>query len=200
MAINGRYKLTIKFKIMANVTESENYDAGVYRYETGDSALGGETGIMAKPIKNLANRTKWLKTAVDAINIAIAGLVTPPSIDNHQEVIGVSTITAPGTEADMASTGVSFTPKGKKILIIFSAKFDSAAGGSVICFICYNGSDISNQVQAVPVGGYIVMSMQKLQTVTPGISINVKMRWTGSSDVMQHGGLANRVLTIIDLP
>ena len=58
---------------MANVTESETYDAGVYRIETIDQVVGGETGISNKPTKNLANRTKWLKARVDELIASIAG-------------------------------------------------------------------------------------------------------------------------------
>lgn len=51
---------------MANVTESASYDSGVYRIETTDPVVGGETGIANKGIKNLANRTKYLKARINA--------------------------------------------------------------------------------------------------------------------------------------
>lgn len=46
---------------MANLTESSQYDAGVYRLELLDPVEGGESGKANAPLKNLANRTKWLK-------------------------------------------------------------------------------------------------------------------------------------------
>lgn len=46
---------------MANVTETETWEAGVYRIETTDPVQGGEAGIANKGIKNLANRTGWLR-------------------------------------------------------------------------------------------------------------------------------------------
>ena len=49
---------------MANVTETSNYDEGVYQLETTDPLEGGPLGVLNKAIKNLANRTRWLKDQV----------------------------------------------------------------------------------------------------------------------------------------
>lgn len=61
---------------MANLNESSSYDEGVYRLETTDLVQGGETGTSNKPLKNLANRTKWLHDAIDAINTALVTIGT----------------------------------------------------------------------------------------------------------------------------
>lgn len=53
---------------MANLTEIAQWDAGIYRIETTDPVLGGENGIANAGIKQLANRTSYLKALVDAIN------------------------------------------------------------------------------------------------------------------------------------
>lgn len=53
---------------MANLTEISNWEDGIYRIETSDPVLGGEEGIANKSIKQLANRTKYLKGQVDTIN------------------------------------------------------------------------------------------------------------------------------------
>jgi hypothetical protein len=45
---------------MANITENDSYDSGVYQYQTTDAALGGPTGVMNTPLGNLANRTRYL--------------------------------------------------------------------------------------------------------------------------------------------
>jgi microcystin-dependent protein len=57
---------------MANLTEISSYDAGVYRIETTDSVVGGETGISNLQAKALANRTKWLNDRMqrrDSFNV-----------------------------------------------------------------------------------------------------------------------------------
>lgn len=46
---------------MANLTDSGNYDAGVYQLATTDPVLGGAGGVANAPTQNLANRTSWLK-------------------------------------------------------------------------------------------------------------------------------------------
>lgn len=49
---------------MANLKEQEKWEDGVYQIEENDPVLGGENGITNKPIKQLANRTLWLKKAL----------------------------------------------------------------------------------------------------------------------------------------
>ena len=46
---------------MANLSESELYEAGIYQLEVTDPVLGGATGISNTPARQLANRTNWLR-------------------------------------------------------------------------------------------------------------------------------------------
>ena len=50
---------------MANLKEQEKWEEGVYQIEENDPVLGGENGITNKPIKQLANRTLWLKKTLE---------------------------------------------------------------------------------------------------------------------------------------
>lgn len=50
---------------MANLKEQEKWEDGVYQIEENDPVLGGENGITNKPIKQLANRTLWLKKILE---------------------------------------------------------------------------------------------------------------------------------------
>lgn len=50
---------------MANLKEQEKWEDGVYQIEESDPVLGGENGITNKPIRQLANRTLWLKKALE---------------------------------------------------------------------------------------------------------------------------------------
>jgi len=45
---------------MANVTETSNFDAGIYQLETTDVLEGGALGVDNYQAKGLANRTRWL--------------------------------------------------------------------------------------------------------------------------------------------
>jgi len=59
---------------MANLPESITYDAGVYQLELTDPVQGGPAGVSNAPLKNLANRTAWLKSQIDGIKDGAVGL------------------------------------------------------------------------------------------------------------------------------
>lgn len=52
---------------MANLKEQDKWEDGVYQIEENDPVLGGENGITNKPIRQLANRTSWLKKALELL-------------------------------------------------------------------------------------------------------------------------------------
>ena len=62
---------------MANLPESSTFDAGVYQIETTDPVIGGPSGVTNTPLKNLANRTKYLKDHVGAIEANFAPKASP---------------------------------------------------------------------------------------------------------------------------
>lgn len=47
---------------MANLTETNRWEAGIYQLETSDPVMGGPNGINNRAPRELANRTLWLKT------------------------------------------------------------------------------------------------------------------------------------------
>ncbi len=55
---------------MGNLTEIEQWDAGVYEVSTVDAVVGGPDGISNKAAKNLANRTTYLKAFIESIQTA----------------------------------------------------------------------------------------------------------------------------------
>lgn len=60
---------------MANLPEVVQYDTGIYQIETTDPVLGGVNGTTNIPLKNLANRTAYLKKHVDDLE---SGVTLPP--------------------------------------------------------------------------------------------------------------------------
>ena len=50
---------------MANLKEKDVWEDGIYQIEENDPVLGGENGITNKPVRQLANRTLWLKKALE---------------------------------------------------------------------------------------------------------------------------------------
>lgn len=57
---------------MAFQPEASVYDAGVFQWETTTPALGGAGGAANAPLLSLANRTKYLKDHIDAIEAALS--------------------------------------------------------------------------------------------------------------------------------
>lgn len=51
---------------MANLLETPHWEDGIYQFETSDFVEGGVNGIDNVPSKQLANRTVWLKEAIQA--------------------------------------------------------------------------------------------------------------------------------------
>ncbi len=60
---------------MADITEAEQWDTGVYQLETTDPVQGGADGVDNLPHKALANRTLWLKAQV-ALKALLGGSPT----------------------------------------------------------------------------------------------------------------------------
>lgn len=50
---------------MAGLKEQEKWEEEIYQIEENDPVHGGENGVTNKPLKQLANRTKWLKKKVE---------------------------------------------------------------------------------------------------------------------------------------
>jgi phage-related tail fiber protein len=55
---------------MANLTETANWETGIYQIETTDLVLGGPAGVANLQPKQLANRTAWLKQQVESLGTA----------------------------------------------------------------------------------------------------------------------------------
>lgn len=59
---------------MADLVETATYEAGIRQFELTDAATGGEDGLMNSAIRQLANRTGYLKALLDLL---VAGNVIP---------------------------------------------------------------------------------------------------------------------------
>lgn len=106
---------------MANLPESSTFDAGVYQIETSDPVIGGPSGVSNAPMKNLANRTKYLKDHVDALESTRAPLASPaftgtptaPTAAQGNSTTQVATTAFVNAEiaADMAANLSSVSPQ-----------------------------------------------------------------------------------------
>lgn len=91
---------------MANLPESSAFDAGVYQIETTDPVLGGVDGTTNKPLRNLANRTKYLKDHVDTLEGKVGALETTRAPLASPALTGTPTAPTPaaGTNTTQVAT------------------------------------------------------------------------------------------------
>lgn len=87
---------------MANLKEQDKWEDGVYQIEENDPVLGGENGVTNRPIKQLANRTFWLKKALElfgkkaAPKDLTATSVSAVQADGHTHKLPIGTTSEKG--------------------------------------------------------------------------------------------------------
>lgn len=110
---------------MANLKEQDKWEDGVYQIEENDPVLGGENGITNKPIKQLANRTSWLKKALELLGKKsapkdlTADSQSATQADGHTHALPSASTTAKGvvklnSATNSASETEAATPKAVK--------------------------------------------------------------------------------------
>lgn len=110
---------------MANLKEQDKWEDGVYQIEENDPVLGGENGITNKPIKQLANRTSWLKKALELLKKKsapkdlTADSQSATQADGHTHALPSASTTAKGvvklnSATNSASETEAATPKAVK--------------------------------------------------------------------------------------
>ena len=87
---------------MANLKEQDKWEDGVYQIEENDPVLGGENGVTNRPIKQLANRTFWLKKALELLGKKAApkdltaSSVSVVEADGHTHKLPIGTTSEKG--------------------------------------------------------------------------------------------------------
>ena len=83
---------------MANLTETNRWEAGIYQLETSDPVMGGPNGIDNRAPRELANRTLWLKTELAKAVAQIGANKTEAALKTVQITAGAG-LTGGGTLA-----------------------------------------------------------------------------------------------------
>ena len=52
-----------------NLKETTEYTEGIYQLKTNDLAEGGENGVLNTPLRQLANRTNFLKQIINNLKL-----------------------------------------------------------------------------------------------------------------------------------
>ena len=124
---------------MAYLIETTTFDPGIYRIETSDPVIGGETGIANKSSKGLANRTNWLKSAYDAMSIVLTGIQTTLSSLGSAATKNVNAIKT----TDNLPLWQSIYSKDEIDAIISSAGIKLAGGTKTIGDIASSGVSVT---------------------------------------------------------
>lgn len=110
---------------MANLKEQDKWEDGVYQIEENDPVLGGENGVTNRPIKQLANRTSWLKKALELLGKKsapkdlTADSTSSTQADGHTHALPSASTSAKGvvklnSATNSASETEAATPKAVK--------------------------------------------------------------------------------------
>jgi hypothetical protein len=105
---------------MTTLTETATYDAGVTQLDTGVVITGGPTGSANAPLKNLANRTAYLKSHVDTLEAGGGTSSSTNALKSATTTIAVNTATAPTTGQVLTATSST------------AATWQTPAGGSTV--------------------------------------------------------------------
>lgn len=121
---------------MANLPESSTFDAGVYQIETTDPVIGGPSGVTNNPLKNLTNRTKYLKDHVDALESgatpagAATKLAAARNIALSGDVSGQASFDGTASATIAASVVQASTSKAGKVQLATAAEALAATNAS----------------------------------------------------------------------
>lgn len=148
---------------MASLPESSTFDAGVYQLELTDPVIGGPSGVSNTPLKNLANRTKYLKDHVDSIEAnfapkaspALTGTPTAPTPASGTNTTQLATTAF--VQSAVAAAVPDLSPYAPKASPVFSgnpvaptpAKFDADTSLATTAFVQaalgnYSGTVVDN--------------------------------------------------------
>jgi hypothetical protein len=164
---------------MANLSESSTFDAGVYQLELTDPVIGGPSGISNAPLKNLANRTKYLKDHVDALESTRAPIASPTFTGNPA---------APTPAQFDNDTSLATTEFVQRALGSFSSVLQTGV--------------TSLALTAANIGQLIYLSLGTLQTIT--LPNHTLLNSGATVTFTRNGGAANATIaayggsTIID--
>ncbi|RON96522.1 hypothetical protein BK672_08130 [Pseudomonas fluorescens] len=91
---------------MAELPEANQWTPGVYQIETSDPVVGGPEGVTNLPIKQLTNRTLWLKGKIESLKT-----ITDKVIQATERAAGIARIASQNAVKAGTETNTTVTPK-----------------------------------------------------------------------------------------
>ena len=148
---------------MANLAETSTYEAGIFQIETSTEVLGGPDGVSNTQAKQLANRTKYLKDHVDALEANVSGTATQTWVNDQLAKLDAKASVRVATTASMSLSGLSIIDG-----------VDVLAGDRVLAKNQSNGAQ--NGIYVAAAGGWSRASDADatIEELTPGAEVTVE--------------------------
>jgi len=148
---------------MANLVETSTFEAGIFQIETSTEVLGGPDGVSNTQAKQLANRTKYLKDHVDALEANVAGTATQTWVNDQLAKLDAKASVRVATTASMSLSGLSIIDG-----------VDVLAGDRVLAKNQSNGAQ--NGIYVAAAGGWSRASDADatIEELTPGAEVTVE--------------------------
>ncbi|KAE9641951.1 glycine-rich domain-containing protein [Pseudomonas sp. PB106] len=89
---------------MADLTEVNQWTPGVYQIETSDPVVGGPDGVTNLPIKQLTNRTLWLKEKFESLKTIADRVIQATELSAGMARIATQDAVKAGTETNTMVT------------------------------------------------------------------------------------------------
>ena len=206
--------MTGDLNVQGNLTVENDIEAQTDVHVQGNMGIG--TAPTSDRLKvngtlNAGNTTVADLVAVNTTlnNLTANGAITcngsTVNINNgqHKIVTSTSNITQSGSIALMPSMTTSLTPKGKQMLITFSAPIYTSSNGARAIIYIYVNSIQKRKMSWQVYSHCTPCSFQHIESVTPGTSYTVEVKWGGSgasTAIQQRGTIdSERILTVVDL-
>jgi hypothetical protein len=138
---------------MADLSESNQWEPGIYQLETSDPVLGGPEGIDNKQAKQLANRTQWLKDQIQKILDGVTTVGKAAQLATARTLRFKGAATGSGTYDGSADTEITLAlvdsgvVAGTYTKVTLNAK-GIATGGSNPTALADYGVAFASQVEA----------------------------------------------------
>jgi hypothetical protein len=182
---------------MADLPEANQWTPGVYQIETSDPVVGGPEGVTNLPIKQLTNRTLWLKGKIESLKTladkviqateraaGMARIATKHAVKAGTET---NTIVTPKTLADL------YPFRGRNVYSqpgVYTWEVPSGVTKAWVVVIGGGGGGARSTTYPGPSGGSgggIARKLVDLRGLT-SITINVGAGGTGASTPDTRGG------------
>lgn len=159
---------------MADLAETETYEAGIYQLEITDPVIGGPDGIDNLQAKQLANRTNWLKAKIDSLlGLSVIHTATLKATPSDADEFGFLSSSAAWSLVKMTGTNLKAWLKTYFDTVykpIGALLFSDMPSGSVIQVANYTTGTVATGTGVIPSDNTIPQTTEGTQFMSLGFT------------------------------